>query len=153
MFRSKRFLTPEAILHLYKSTICPCIEYCCHIWVGAPASCLDLLDKIQKCVIDLVGTHCHDVASMSLFYRYYHAKCSSELQGLVPSSWLSVCSTQFSKSHSFSVVVPRPKHNVYANSFFPRTPKLCNSLPAGCFPSSYNLGVFKSNENKYLSDS
>ena len=95
LFRSKRFLTPEAILHLYKSTIRPCMEYCCHIWAGAPASCLDLLDKIQKRVVNLVGPilssslqplfHQRDVASLSLFYRYYHAKCSSELQGLVPS--------------------------------------------------------------------
>ena len=164
LFRSKRFLTPEAILHLYKSTIRPCMEYCCHIWAGAPASCLDLLDKIQKRVVNLVGpilssslqplSHRRDVASLSLFYRYYHAKCSSELQGLVPSSWLPVRSTRFSKkSHPFSVVVPRFKHNFYANSFFPRTAKLWNSLPADCFPPSYNLGVFKSNVNKFLSES
>ena len=164
LFRSKRFLTPEAILHLYKSTIRPCMEYCCHIWAGAPASCLDLLDKIQKRVVNLIGpvlssslqplSHRRDVASLSLFYRYYHAKCSSELQGLVPSSWLPVRSTRFSKkSHPFSVVVPRFKHNFYANSFFPRTAKLWNSLPADCFPHSYNLGVFKSNVNKYLSES
>ena len=82
-------------------------KYCCHIWAGAPASCLDLLDKIQKRVVNLVGpilssslqplSHRRDVASLSLFYRYYHDKCSSELQGLVPSSWLPVRSTRFSK--------------------------------------------------------
>ena len=29
--RSLKFLSPEFALYLYKSTICPCMEYCCHI--------------------------------------------------------------------------------------------------------------------------
>ena len=29
--RSIEFLSPEVALHLYKSTICSCMEYCCHI--------------------------------------------------------------------------------------------------------------------------
>ena len=33
---SMKFLSPEVALYLYKSTICPCIEYCCHVWAGAP---------------------------------------------------------------------------------------------------------------------
>ena len=32
---SMKFLSPEFALYLYKSTICPCMEYCCHIWVDA----------------------------------------------------------------------------------------------------------------------
>ena len=31
--RSMKFLSPEFALYLYKSTICPCMEYCCHIWL------------------------------------------------------------------------------------------------------------------------
>ena len=26
----------------------PCMEYCCHVWVGAPSCYLELLDKLQK---------------------------------------------------------------------------------------------------------
>ena len=33
---SMKFLSPEVALHLYKSTIHPYIEYCCHVWAGAP---------------------------------------------------------------------------------------------------------------------
>ena len=33
---SMKFLSPEVALYLYKSTICPYLEYCCHIWAGAP---------------------------------------------------------------------------------------------------------------------
>ena len=28
---SMKFLSPEVALYLYKSTICPCMEYCCHV--------------------------------------------------------------------------------------------------------------------------
>ena len=31
---SMKFLSPEAALYLYKSTIHPCMEYCCHVWAG-----------------------------------------------------------------------------------------------------------------------
>ena len=31
-----KFLSPEVALYLYKSTIRPCMEYCCHIWASAP---------------------------------------------------------------------------------------------------------------------
>ena len=43
-----KFLSPEVALYLYKSMICPCMEYCCHIWAGAPSCYLELLDKLQK---------------------------------------------------------------------------------------------------------
>ena len=31
LIRSMEFLSPEVALYLYKSTIRPCMEYCCHI--------------------------------------------------------------------------------------------------------------------------
>ena len=45
---SMNFLSPEVALYLCKSNICPCMEYCCHIWSGAPSCYLELLDKLQK---------------------------------------------------------------------------------------------------------
>ena len=48
LIRSMKFLSPEVALYLYKSTIRPCMEYCCHVWVGAPSCYLELLDKLQK---------------------------------------------------------------------------------------------------------
>ena len=57
LYRSQHFLTPESILYLYKCTIQPCMEYCSHIWGGAPRShVLDLLDRVQKRVVSLVGS-------------------------------------------------------------------------------------------------
>ena len=38
LISSMKFRSPEVALYLYKSTICRCMEYCCHIWAGA-SSC------------------------------------------------------------------------------------------------------------------
>ena len=45
---SMKFLSREVALYLYKSTIRPCIEYCCHAWVGTPSCYWELLDKLQE---------------------------------------------------------------------------------------------------------
>ena len=47
LIRSMKFLSPEAALYLYKSTIRLCMEYCCHVWAGAPSCYLKLLDKLN----------------------------------------------------------------------------------------------------------
>ena len=39
---SMKFLSPEVALYLYKSTICPCMEYCCRIWAGTLGCYLEL---------------------------------------------------------------------------------------------------------------
>ena len=36
LIRSIRFLSLKVALYLYKSTIRPCMDYCCHVWTGAP---------------------------------------------------------------------------------------------------------------------
>ena len=54
---SMKFLSPEVDLYLYKSTIRPCMEYCCHVWAGAPSCYLDLLAKLQKRICRTVGPH------------------------------------------------------------------------------------------------
>ena len=81
LLRSMKFLSPEVALYLYKSTILPCMEYCCHIWAGDPSCYLDLLDKLQKLTCRIVGpslatsleplAHRQNAASVSLFYRHY----------------------------------------------------------------------------------
>ena len=48
LIRSMKFFSPEVVLYLYKSTIRQCMEYCCHVWPGAPSCYLELLDKLQK---------------------------------------------------------------------------------------------------------
>ena len=52
---SMRFLSPEVALYLYKSTRHPCMEYCCHIWSGAPSCYLELFEKLQKRICRIVA--------------------------------------------------------------------------------------------------
>ena len=62
------------------------------------------------------------VASLSLFYRYYFVRCSSELAQLVPFPLSSGRSTLYSdRLHDFSITIPRCSKDVYVNSFFPCT--------------------------------
>ena len=94
LIRSMKFLSPVFALYLYKSTIRLCLEYCCHVWAGSRSCYLDLLKKLQKRICRTVGCslaaslkplgHPQNVGSLSLFYRYYFGKCSSELAQLVP---------------------------------------------------------------------
>ena len=157
LIRSMKFLSPEVALYLYKSTIQPCMEYCCHVWAGAPSCYLELLDKLQKRICRTVGpslatsleplAHRRTVASSSLFHRYYFDRCSSELAQLVPLPYSRGRSTRYSdRFHDFPVTIPRCYKDVYVNSFFPRT----NSLPIECFPLTYDLSGFKSRINRYL---
>ena len=53
---SMKFLSPEVALYLDKSTICSCIEYCCHVWAGATSCYLELLYKPQKPICKTVGS-------------------------------------------------------------------------------------------------
>ena len=106
LIHSMKFLSPEVALCLYKSTIQLCMEYCCHVWAGAPSCYLELLDKLQKQICRTVGSslaasleplaHCRNVASLSLFYRYYFGRCSSELAQLVPLPYSRGRSTHYS---------------------------------------------------------
>ena len=161
LYTARRYLSPEIILYLYKSLIRPCMEYCCHIWAGAPASCLRLLDRIQRRIANIVGpdlasglpplSHRRDVASLSLFYKCYNGACSLELASLVPPPKFFSRATRLSvTSHPYTVEVPKCKKSFYANSFFPRTSILWNSLPIECFPDSYNIQIFKSRVNQHL---
>ena len=158
---SMKFLSPEVALYLYKSTIRPCMEYCCQVWAGAPSCYLDLLDKLQKRISRIVGpllaaslehlAHRRNVASLSLFYRYYFGRCSSELAQLVPLPFSRGRSTRYSdRLHDFSVTIPRCYKDVYVSSFFPRIAKLWNSLRIECFPLTYDFSGFKFRINRHL---
>ena len=92
LFRSKRFFTPLHLLTLYKARIRPCLEYGSHLWRGASKYSLATLDTIQKRAIRLIDdssltdslAHRRNVSALSLYYRYYHGRCSDELKSVIP---------------------------------------------------------------------
>ena len=76
LIHSMKFLFPEVALYLYNFTIWPCMEYCFHIWAGAPrivrwATKMDMQDcwSFTGC-LSWTLAHPQNVASLSLFYRY-----------------------------------------------------------------------------------
>ena len=48
LIRSMKFLSPEVALYLYKSTIRPCMEYCCHVWEWCPQLLLGFVRQATK---------------------------------------------------------------------------------------------------------
>ena len=70
--------------------------------------------------------HRQNVASLILFIRYYFGRCSSEQAHLLRlpfSRGRSACYSD--RLHDFSITIPRCYKNVYVNSFFPGTARLC----------------------------
>ena len=71
-----------------------------------PELLLVLLDKLQKQICRTAGpslaasleplAHRRNVASLSLFYRYFFGRCSSELSQLVPLPFSQGMSTHYS---------------------------------------------------------
>ena len=131
------------------------MEYCCHVWVGAPSCYLDFLDKLQKVICSTIVpslatflkplAHHQNVAGSSYFYRYFFGRFLSELAQPVPLPYSPGKSTCYSdRHHDFSVAIPRFYKAVYINSFFPHTGRLWNSLPIECFPLTYDQSGWNS---------
>ena len=162
LIHSMKLLSPEVALYLSKSNLQSCMENRCHVWAGAPSCYLELLDNLQKWICRIVGpslavsleplAHIQNVASLSLFYRYYFGRCSSELAQLVPLPYSRERSTRYSdRLHDFSVTIRRCCKDVYVDSSFSHTARLWNSLPIECFSLTYGLGGFKFRYlNRYL---
>ena len=102
-----------------------------HAWNTAVMSGLVLLVATWNCWISykngyvgLLGlleplAHRRNVASLSLFYRYYFGRCSSELAQLVPLPYSRGRSTRYSdRLHDFSVTIPRCYKDVMSTVSF-----------------------------------
>ena len=160
LFRFRNYFTNKQLLTLYVGTIRPCMEYCCHIWGRYPG--VDLLDKVQSKAFRLISSstltdslpslslRC-DVASLSLYYRYYFGRCSVELQSCIPPPLNRPRATrQASQAHQYAVALSQSRIERFSKSFIPSTSVLWNDLPSEVFPETYDLTKFKSNINKYF---
>ena len=80
--RARGYFSLSQLLTTYKSQNRPSLEYCSHVWGGAPKSSLHLLDRVQSEAISLLYdpvltsslhslSHFRFVADLSIFYRYF----------------------------------------------------------------------------------
>ena len=93
LFRARGYFLLSQLLTIYKFQIRPSLEYCSHVWGGAPKSSLHLLERVQSKAIRLVKNpnlttslqslfHCRLVVDLSTFYRYFHGHCSKEIKNV-----------------------------------------------------------------------
>ena len=127
------------------------MEYASHVWDRSPRDHVACLDLIQSSAVRLIDSPeltssmqplrvRRNVASLSLFYRYYNGLCFSELGRCLPPPLRRVCGTRHAAlSHAYSVEIPNPRLNRRRDSFFVYTSSMWNDLPSSVFPSTYNL--------------
>ena len=133
--RAHGLFSSSHLLTIYKSQIRPSLEYCSHVWGGAPKSTLSLLEKFQFKAIRLINnpnlikslqplSHRRLVGDLSIFYKYFHRHCSQEIREIIPVPLRRVRTTRSSThSHPFQVSLPNPRTLSHKSSFIPRT---CN---------------------------
>ena len=138
--RPHGFFSSSHLLSIYKSQIRPSLEYCSHVWGGAPKSTLCLLDKVQSKAIRLINNP-NVTKSLQLlshrrllgvpsFMRYFHGQCSQEIReirDIIPVPLRRVRSTRSSThSHPFQGSLPNPQTLSHKSSFILRTCNLWN---------------------------
>ena len=108
--RDHGFFSSSHLLSIYKFQIHPSLDYCSHVWGGAPKSTLCLLDKVQSKAIRLINnpnltkslqplSHRHLVGDLSILYRYFNGHCSQEIRDIIPVH-LRLVRTTRSSTHS-----------------------------------------------------
>lgn len=94
MFCSRNSFTPDHFV-LYKTQMCPTLEYFGHLRGGASSNFLSILSRIKQKAIQLIDSplptstlqslvHCWAVAVLSLFYCYYFGLCFSKPAWAMP---------------------------------------------------------------------
>ena len=158
--RACGFLSSSHLLSIYKSQIHPSLDYCSHVWEGAPKSTLCLLDKVQSKAIRLINnpnltkslqplSHRRLIGDLSIYYRYINGHCFQEFRDIIPVPLRRVRITSRStRSQLFEVSLPTSRTLSHKSSLIPRTCNLWNVLPSFCFPESYNLPSANSKINK-----
>ncbi len=93
LYRLRQFFSPAQKLSIYRGLVRPRMEYASHVWRGSTHTAL--LDRVESKALRLISSpplrdsflplkfHRH-VASLFIFYRYFHADCSSELANCMP---------------------------------------------------------------------
>jgi len=119
LFRVRRYFTSSQLLKIYKACIRPCLEYCSHVW-GRLALGLVARGRraeSQKAISGPINCLMHSTPFilaagflLSLFYRYFHGRCSNEIRACVPPLARRRYRTRRKRlAHPYTVQVPRSR--------------------------------------------
>ena len=115
--------------------------------------CLSLLNWIgppRKLELEPLA-HCWNKAILSLFYRRYFGRCSSELAELVALTHSSGRSSHYSnRLYDFLSPFPEIIRISMSTVFFSTSARFCHYVSPECFPLTYDLKGFKYKVNRYL---
>ena len=155
LYKTKHYFNSNQLLTIYNSHIRSQMEYCSPLWGGCCQTALNRLNRLQNRAIQLIDNSVvtdgmpslavrRSVSTLSLLYRYFHHDCSDELHSMMPAMLARPRNTRgLYNAHPYSLSQKVYRSNALKNSFLPRSVKLWNSLPSSCFPSNYNLPLFK----------
>jgi hypothetical protein len=157
LFRVSRFFPASQLLKIYKANIRPCIEYCSHIWGGSTS--VWILERVDRRARRLINDPAitdnmqslqlrRDVAALSVFYKMYYGRCSTELRSLVPPPARRIRHTRADdNAHPHSLELFNCRIERFKRSFIPRTTAVWNALPFDVFPDRFNTHQFKQRLN------
>ncbi len=163
LYRLRQHFSLSQMLTIYKGLIRPCMENVSHVWGGSTHTAL--LNRVEFKAFRLINSPPltdsilplnlrSSVASLSIFYRYLHANCSSELANCKPPLLPRPrCTKLTSQAHPSTVQILYGRVDQHLHSFIPVTGKLWNNLPLSTFPPSYDLNFFQKGSVKAPLDS
>lgn len=133
------------------------MDYICHIWAGADHSSLYSFDRVEEHLLGFLGIIFRPttpllqtkLASLSLFYSYFHQKCSGEIQSLAT----SILTVKVEARHAWHIVAnllhslrfPFVRYKVYSSSLFRY---IVEPNPKRILPRSLHLTLSKSCVNR-----
>jgi hypothetical protein len=155
LVRVAKYFTSSQLLTIYKSNIRPSIEYCSHVWGGS--SSVWVLERIDRRARRLIGApedemnlqtlqQRRDIADLTILYKIYHHKCSTELHELLPPDRIRCRHTRAeAEEHRFLLENITARTERFKQSYLPRTIIKWNTLPERVFPIEYDPVKFKKN--------
>jgi len=151
--RAKPFLSRATLCTIYKTFVRSRMEYCSPLWMGAPASALRLLDRVQARAVKIMGkktvftlqylSHRRGVSAMCLLHRILHGAAPPPLLDLCPPRAPPRRSTRANPPFFALPPTKRTDAKFYARSFLPLLSSFFNSSIPPHLQAETRLQPFK----------